>query len=213
MPFRELACSFPPRDADPQAGRYPGGYPFWPAGARRRAIVGVASERLHQERGRPSADRNACSDGTLGDKEFRSPAPAFELQPNVCLHAMPALRRNHDLPVLSQTMSAIRQRQGRSLWPTCLWRVPDIRYIVFEAIAPYRSKACHELSCDSRRALWGHNPGLPFSKMNSAPMAESDQNYRSSSMSGAFMPRRSAYSINASSMTAVIERRSVVASC
>ncbi|WP_156928028.1 hypothetical protein [Bradyrhizobium sp. Tv2a-2] len=31
-------------NADPQAGRYPGGYPPWPAGARRRAIVGVASE-------------------------------------------------------------------------------------------------------------------------------------------------------------------------
>ena len=56
-PFQELACSFPFKDADPQAGRYPGGYPFWPAGARRRAVVGVASERLHQERGRPSADR------------------------------------------------------------------------------------------------------------------------------------------------------------
>lgn len=54
---RELACPFPSEGADPQAGRYPGGYPFWPAGARRRAVVGVASERLHQERGRPSADR------------------------------------------------------------------------------------------------------------------------------------------------------------
>ncbi|RWM02517.1 hypothetical protein [Mesorhizobium sp.] len=30
------------RVTDPQAGRYPGGYPFWPAGARRRATVGVA---------------------------------------------------------------------------------------------------------------------------------------------------------------------------
>jgi hypothetical protein len=28
----------------------------WPAGARRRTIVGMVTERLHQERGRPSAD-------------------------------------------------------------------------------------------------------------------------------------------------------------
>lgn len=41
---------------DPQAGRYPGGCQPWPAGARRRAVVGVASEWLHQER-RSSADQ------------------------------------------------------------------------------------------------------------------------------------------------------------
>lgn len=58
----------------------------------------------------------------------------------------------------------------------------------------------------------GRNPGLP-AKVNSAPKAGSDPNYLSFSTSGAFIPRRSAYSINASSMTAVIERRSVVASC
>lgn len=44
---------FGSKDADPQAGRYAGDYPFWPAGARRRAVVGVASERLHQERWTP----------------------------------------------------------------------------------------------------------------------------------------------------------------
>jgi len=46
------------RRADPQAGRYPGGYPPWPAGARRRAIVGVASAWPHQERRCSPADQS-----------------------------------------------------------------------------------------------------------------------------------------------------------
>ena len=44
-----LSCFLPFMNVGPQTGRCAGSYPFWPAGARRRAIVGVVLRRLRQD--------------------------------------------------------------------------------------------------------------------------------------------------------------------
>ncbi|BCG93147.1 hypothetical protein MesoLj131a_20110 [Mesorhizobium sp. 131-2-1] len=81
MPFRELACSFRSKSIDPQAGRCPGGYPFWPAGARRRAVVGVAQRGFTRSGNAPLRTCDACSNRILIDNP--SPSSAFGLRPKL----------------------------------------------------------------------------------------------------------------------------------
>jgi hypothetical protein len=68
---------FPFNELDPQAGRCPGGYPFWPAGARAgRSLAWPQSGFTKSECS--SADQQACSNRIL--KGNPSPS-AFELRP------------------------------------------------------------------------------------------------------------------------------------
>ena len=59
----------PREDADPQAGRYPSGYPLWSAGSRRRAVVGVTQHGFTRAQTAPSADQPGYGDQAPPDQE------------------------------------------------------------------------------------------------------------------------------------------------